>query len=517
VRALPAITSPDPTNQKTALGSQVRSGALWAGASSILLKVANIAVMAVVVRIVAPAEFGIYSLALVVYGVVVGLAELGVASAVARADLDDRLLAPTVATVAIVSALIMGASMYFLAEPLAVMLGSAAAANPIRVLSICVALIGPFAVPGAQMQREFRQAALFKANAVSFVVSNALLIVLALNIDGAMAFAWSRVVGHVVVGLAMMFSVSKKYWPGWRGEYVGPLLRYGLPLAVANLLSQLALNIDYAIVGRVLSATDVGVYALAFNVSLWSTALLGGIFSVVVPAFSRVRGEGGDQVGAFTRAARLVAMVSFPVAAVTIALADPLITTLYGVTWSRAAPVLRVLAVYGMLFVLGLLMASIIAATGRSGSLLAVQVALCVALIPALWFGAVRWGLVGVAVGHVAVICLISVPAYLIVIRSAVGLRFRSLAAALVWPTLASAMIGAVSWFSASLSSSSLWRLLIGGVAAGIAFLVLLGAELTQVIPSQWKGLRRLVEVVGAPVRRLRTLFTRHTESGATG
>jgi len=510
--SLPELAPLEPGDGLETLGSRVRTGALWAGASSVLLRFANIAVMAVVARIVAPAEFGVFSLALVVYGVGVSLAELGVASAVARSDLDDRLIAPTVATIAIMSALVMAGGMFLGAAPLAAMLGSSRAADPIRVLSICVALIGPFAVPGAQIQREFRQSVVFWANVVSFVISNALLIGLALTIDGAMAFAWSRVIGHLVVGVIMLVTASTKYLPGWRAEYVRPLLLFGAPLAFANLLSQVALNIDYVIVGRLLSPTKVGVYALAFNVSLWSTSVLGATLnSVIMPAFSRVRRDGGDQDDATARAARMVSLVAFPIAAISYALAQPLIETLYGPTWSASTPVLKVLILYGVLSVICLLMETIIASTGRTGSLLAVQVVLCVALVPVLWFGAEHAGLQGVAWGHVAVICFVSVPTYLMVMRSALGLRVRKLIGALAWPAAASVMASAAAALGASLAPNAFARLAVGGLSGGVAVIALIGDELLQLLPpGRLSWVRRWVGVLGTPARRIRGLLERY-------
>ena len=46
------------------------------------------------------------------------------------------------------------------------------------------------------MIRDFKQRKIFLANAISFVPSTVLLIILAKSGNGAMAFAWSRVVGQ---------------------------------------------------------------------------------------------------------------------------------------------------------------------------------------------------------------------------------------------------------------------------------------------------------------------------------
>ena len=105
------------------------------------------------------------------------------------------------------------------------------------MLALCLVLTGFFAVPGAQLVREFRQDRIFLGTVVGFVVANPILIILAINGGGATAFAWSRVIGQIATGLVFVLSTSKRYRPGWRRAVVGPLLRFGLPLSLASLVN----------------------------------------------------------------------------------------------------------------------------------------------------------------------------------------------------------------------------------------------------------------------------------------
>ena len=126
--------------------------------------------------------------------------ELGLSSCVARRDLDPDRVASTVALLAILSSFALAAGMALAADPLAGLLGAPEAAAPIRVLAIAVVLGGVFTVPGALLVREFRQGKVFLASAVAFVPANLVLVLMAVNGDGAMAFAWSRVVSQLVSG-----------------------------------------------------------------------------------------------------------------------------------------------------------------------------------------------------------------------------------------------------------------------------------------------------------------------------
>jgi lipopolysaccharide exporter len=475
------------------LTDQVRKGALWAGGSAVFLRFANIIIMAVVARIVAPNELGIFALTLVVHGIVVSLAELGVSSAIARSDLDQDQIAPTVVTISIATSLVLALAMALFSVPLSTMLGSAAAADPLRVMALCVAMIGPFAVPGAQLQRDFRQDLVFRANAIAFLPASAVLIVVAFLGDGAMAFAWSRVVGQLIMGTLMARSVSKRYRPGFSGKLLGPLVRFGLPLAFANLLSQVLLNVDYVFVGRMLTIADVGLYNLAFNISVWSTAVVGSMLNgIVLPAFSKVRLDGGDLSAALGGATRTVALVASPIGALSLALASPLIETIYGNQWRAAAPVLGVLAIYGVISVICLLLANVIVSSGRTGVLFIVQAVALACLIPAIWTGVTFGGLVGVGIAHIAVVLLATFPLYVLAIKRSIGTGPMLIIRAMAWPTISAALAGVVAWAVALALPTPAMELLTGGLCGGLVYLVLTAPLLKPILPSSGPKLHRI-------------------------
>ena len=269
----PSPPRTDTDSIDSSLGSRVGRGAAWSVASNFTMRFASIAITALLARVLSKEDFGVFAIALAVYVVVASLTELGMGSAIARSAKEPDEIAPTVATVSILVSGGIAIAIYFAAGPLSSTLGQPDAAGPIQVLSLCLFLTGLFTVPGAQLVRDFKQDRIFLATIVGFVVANPLLILLAVNGGGATAFAWSRVVGQLATGLVLYFGTSRKYLPGWRAHVVGPLLRFGLPLSLANLINWTLLNADYLIIGRLMDAAQVGVYMIAFNVASWSTAI----------------------------------------------------------------------------------------------------------------------------------------------------------------------------------------------------------------------------------------------------
>ena len=483
------------------LGGKVRRGTLWLGANSVMMRLSNVAIMAVVARLITPDEFGVFTLAMVAHAAISSFAELGIASAIARRDLDVRSIAPSAVTISVGVSAVLGGLMAIFALPIATLLGSASAAPALRILSISIALTGVFVVPAAQLQREFRQRALFLSNLVGTLLGAGLLIGLALSGDGVLAFAWSRVGGQLVTGTMIMLALTSRHGPGWNRASVSLLLRFGLPLAAANLLSQAIANVDYVFVGRALSLRDVGLYTLAFNVSSWATSVIGSVLSgIVLPGFSAVREQHGDVRRALFTATRAVALVAFPIAAVTSGLASPLITTVYGGRWADAAPVVVILSVYGAAGAIGQLVANILIVWGRTVVLFVVQVVVLVALVPALAFGISRMGLVGAGLAHIATVVLVTLPVYLYSTHKALGGGLGSMARGAGAPLAAALAAGGTAHLVAlSVDGSPAWiQLLAGGVAAGVVYVLATARLLGVLLPPGPRA--RLDRVLGRRV-----------------
>ncbi|WP_320536988.1 oligosaccharide flippase family protein [Pseudarthrobacter sp. IC2-21] len=492
-RELPQEVSASPTST-AALGSAVKKGAVWTAGSTVLLRLGNIALMAVVARIVSPNELGIFTLAVTVHTVIVSLAELGTASAIARSDLDLKRIAPTVAAVSIVSSVLMAVPLFIFANDIATLLGSAEAGPSMKIMALGVALIGPLAVPGALLLRDFRQNVIFWASAVAFVPGSATLVLLALQGSGPESFAWSRIVGQVVMGAVILSATGRPALPRLDLKILKPLIVFGLPLAGANLLSQVLLNADYLFIGRMLGATELGVYFLAFSVAMWPTAVIGSMLNgLVLPAISTVRRDGGDVAEAVKVGLRTVALVAFPLAAFLCAFSLPIVETVYGASWRAAAPALSILAVYGAASVIGLFLANVIIAAGRTAVLLTVQICALTVLLPGLPAGINLGGIEGAAVAHLLVIVTVTSPVYIIALRRLTGVTVSALLATLAPPALASTLTGLIAWAATLGLSEPFQKIAVGGVIGLCLYMFLnrrsIGALLpARLLPRGYKG-----------------------------
>ena len=493
------------------LAANVRSGAIWSFSSTLLLRFANIGATAIVARLLSPRDFGVFAVATTVFTIVTALGEFGVTSCLVRADLDVEDLAPTLWSVSLASSLIMAGLLYEFAGPISASLGSREAQHPVQVMSIVMVIWCVAAVPTAQCLRDFRQDKLFLANALSFIPQTAVLLFLAKHGNGAMAFAWSRVVGQAISCTVILFSVPKLHLPGITRDALSVLYRVGLPLACANFIGYILQNVDYALIGRFIGPVMLGTYVLAFNAASWPTSLLGGVLiSVSMPAFSRVKHDAVKLRGAMADGIRVVMLIAAPMCMMAMILARPIVLTLYGDRWAHAAPALSILSCYGLISVVGVLFSNMLAALGWSKFVLAVQLIWLAGLVPAMAIGVSKDGIVGAAVAHIVIIGPIVLPCYLFALKRATGVRISLLAKAAFPPFAVAAAAAGLAWVTASRFQSPAVQLATGVAAGGslyavvtvpqLILLVMRGRAMSPRVKRILRAYHRVGRMLGMPV-----------------
>lgn len=468
------------------LASRVRTGALWSALSTLLLRVANIGVTAVVAHILSPRDFGVFAVALTAYTIVFSIGELGIGSCLTRADMDIDRMAPTMVTISVLSSAALAAVMALAAPQIAAALGSSGGAGAVRVMALVMFVNGFFAVPSAQLTRDLAQGRLFLANAVSLVPSTLVLFVLAKTGGGALAFAWSRVAAQAVMGVVMLLSVPRIYRPGLARFPVSVLLRFGLPLAGANLVYFVLVNVDYVFVGHLTGPAGLGTYMLAFNLASVPGLLLGTVInSVAMPAFSRVKDDPGRIGTAVAGALRAVCLIVMPICGLLMVLARPLVLTVYGARWAPAADVVSVLALYGAVSVICILFGNLLTSFGKANSALVIQLCWLGVLIPAMAVGVHADGIVGAAVAHLAVIGPVVLPLYLLAIRRVARIRLGMLVTGILPSVVLASLASFAAWEAASAFTEPLPRLAAGLAAGGLIYAVAAAPEALALVSEE--------------------------------
>ncbi|MET9570510.1 oligosaccharide flippase family protein [Streptomyces virginiae] len=438
-------TSTQTTPAEPSLGRRVGSAAKWSLINTVVMRLGNFATGIVLARyFLGPEAWGVYGIAQTVLLVLLSANELGVSLAIVRWEGDPRRFAPTVLTLSAASSCLLYAVLFATAPAVADVLGSPEASGVLRVMCLCVVLDGLSQVPAGFLTREFAQGRRMAVDALNFVLSTAVTLMLAVQGWGAMSFAWGSVVGNVAALIGCCLAAPGTLTFGWDREQARALLKFGLPLAGASMLALGVVNVDTMVVGSTLDPLALGFYVLAFNISGWPVRVVSeAARRVSFAGFSRLADSPQALAAGFARALGVVTAATVPLCVLLAALAAPVIELVYGERWLPVAGPLPWLMALGLVRIGCELAYDCLVATGRRRSLIGVQGLWLLVLIPALVIGARGGGITGVAQGHVAVACAVVVPVFLLALHRG-GIRLGTLVRACALPLLGGAVMTAV-------------------------------------------------------------------------
>lgn len=130
------------------------------------------------------------------------------------------------------------------------------------------------------------------------------------------------------------------------------LLARGLPLTLSALFGVVNMNADYFILGLLVTKAVVGQYFFAYTQSTQFVQIFANnLTRVLMPGLSTMRDHPTRQVGAFIRAANLLASAGAPLCLMQAAVSGPLVRLLFDDKWLPAIPLLQLLsaaAFFGM-------------------------------------------------------------------------------------------------------------------------------------------------------------------------
>ena len=394
-----------------------------------------------IARLLGPDEFGVYALALVFQLAILSFNELGVSLAIVRWPGHPREIAPTVATISVLSSVVIYLGCFFATPYIASAMGAPDATPVIRVLTLSVIISGLVAVPVALLQRNFRQDKRTVADLTTAIVSPLTSIACAVAGMGAMSLAVGTLAGSVVGAALFIWFAPEGLRFGFDRAIARKLLTFGLPLAGSSIVVFAAGNIDKMVVGAIFGVRSLGIYTNAFNLSNLPVSIFSTPMRAVAPAaFARLQHDKPRMNRAFLMSSGLLGAIALPACVLLATAPYPLIRIVYGTAWEASATVLPWLAALGALRIFFELIYDFFVVLANTRAVFTIQVVWLIALAPSIWVGSHFFGLPGAAAAQFATGLLVVLPLYLRELRRA-GIRVRSIAASVAGPVAAGVVV----------------------------------------------------------------------------
>jgi PST family polysaccharide transporter len=193
---------------------------------------------------------------------------------------------------------------------------------------------------------------------------------------------------------------------------------------------------------------------------------------VLFPAFASV--DIADLRRAFLTSMHFTSMIALPVAALLIALSDPLVLVAFGDQWEDAVPVMQIFTLYALTSPITLVCGTALKARGRAGLLLKVSLFQVALVIPSVAI-VVPHGIMAVAICHAAAAAVILLVQLVIAMRM-LDTNPASVIRTLAAPVAAALLVGAIAAAVNAAIDSAVGAILVAGVVGGAAGIALLWA-----------------------------------------
>ena len=385
---------------------QTVTGLKWSTSAKLLTQATSWCVTLVVIRLLAPADYGLMALSAVVMSTFAGIAELGLGASLVQARNPTRIDLARVS-----GALILTNSAYALTVCLGAPVLSDAFGQPdlrriVQVSSAQFILGALAAVPESLAYREMRFKWLAAADIAAGVATSAITLVLAVSGFGVWALVLGNLAG-IAVRTVMLIAGGTVVRPDFSLRGIGPYLRFGGAWSVSRFAWQLTYQADVLIAGRFLSHEAVGLYSVAVqlaNLPLQKTMSI--LNQVAFPAIARLQEELPRMRRRLLEAIRLLGLGATPALWGVCAVAPEFVAIVLGKQWSAVALPMQAVALVAPLRIVSGIFSTALSALGRADMSLANNLVSLVVFALAFLYG-VRWGLEGLA-GAYAVAVVIS-------------------------------------------------------------------------------------------------------------
>ena len=378
-------------------------GGFWVFSLRIVQQLFDLTRLVILARILAPDDFGLMGIALLTMATLETFSQTGFQAALIQKKEDIRSYLDAAWTVLIFRGIMVFAILYFAAPLAASFFDTPQAKSIIQVIGLSV-LFQAFTNIGViyfQKELEFNKEFIYQlaGTLADFIVAISTVLILK-NV-------WALVLGKLA-GSAVRCFVSyliDPYKPRLSSDVAKAkeLFGFGKWILGSSILIFLLTQGDDIFVGKLLGATALGFYQMAYKISnLPATEITHMISRVTFPAYAKLQDDIPKLREAYLKVLQITAFLSFPIAWMIFVLAPDFTRIFLGEKWMPMVPAMQALCVFGVTRSIGATMGPILYSMGRpkiQTKLSSIQLlAMAVIIYPLT----IQWGILGSSLAVVA-------------------------------------------------------------------------------------------------------------------
>ncbi len=341
-------------------------GVSWMSAYRVATRILSFVKIAVLARILTPAQFGIFGIASLVLTLLELLTETGVNIFLIQSKKDISEYINSAWVVSIIRGSIISC-LIFLSSPFIIQFFRTPDALSILLLISLVPFLRGFinpAVVGLQKELQFKKEFLYRVTV--FFTDASVAIIAALITKSVFSLVYGLIAGVLFEIVLSFLLIKPRPKFSLKDGYFRQIFHSGKWVTAYGIFHYFAQQGDTITVGKLLGTSALGVYDMAYKISILPLSEIGDVVSrVVFPVYAKIEGDRDRLKRAFIKSFTSIIITASILGLFIFLFSRQIILVLLGSNWLMAEPVLQILAIYGVLLAISGFASTVFLATGN--------------------------------------------------------------------------------------------------------------------------------------------------------
>lgn len=457
----------DPIDRPS-LGQRMALGAAWVAGMSTATRFLGIISTAILARLLVPSDFGLVALATLIAASLERLSAFNFNVWLVRHPDPTRAHYDTVWTLSVLRGLLTGAALFLLAKPLAHFFDQADVALVLMALAFGQVIEGFQNVGIVDFQKHLKFHKEFQMLVTTRIGMFVVTVVGAIILRNYWALIAGIITGKLL-NLVLSYALHE-YRPRFSLARWRDVFEFSKWVLAGSLSGFAYGRMDAFFIGKMLTTDTLGLYAVAREIAdLASSEIIAPIRRVMLPGYAKVNTDPARMQSGFVDGFALILLIGAPLAIGIGLVADPLVRILLGDKWLACIPLVQLLSAYALTAIAAANQGPMLLAMGQARTLAGLTAVGVVLLAPALTWGVIHHGVIGVAVAVSAINAVIVGIGVRIVLRE-LDMRWRVIAER-IWPIILALVMMALAVRTVTLAMRELgagaFVELVSGVGTG--------------------------------------------------
>ncbi len=332
------------------LSQRVIHAGFWVLTLRTVNRLAVLSRTVVLARLLAPWDFGLFSIALLALSTLETFSQTGFNTAIIQKKGDVRLYLDTAWTIQVIRGFLLGVILLVIAPYVAIFFGEPKAAFLMRALAVIVVLRGFVNIGIIYFRKELEFHKEFIYNCSGIIVDLAVAIPVALILRNAWALIFGLMAGEFVRVLVSYLVHPYRPRPQLKIDKLSELFTFGRWVFAATIVAFVGTQVDSGFVAKFLGASALGLYQMASRFSNLIIPEVSNLFDkIAFPTYALLQDNQDKLRLAFLKVLRVVIAVLLPTTSGVVLLAHEFVHLLLGGVWISLTYPLQILAIAGFL------------------------------------------------------------------------------------------------------------------------------------------------------------------------